>query len=467
MENRVRQLNEGPPRLPARYVLYWTQMNRRADSNHALAYAAMRANDLGLPLLVYEGLTCTYPYASDRMHAFILGGVAEQQKRIEKMGAGYNFYLRKKSSDANDILYRLAMDAAIVVTDDYPTFVARRHNASVPAKLGIPYFVVDSSCIVPMNRHTKREYAARTIRPKIHKLLAEHMRPVPVVKLAHRFHGEKPAWHTEVAAANQSALIAACEIDHTIPPSISFDGGRLAAERQLAEFLKNRLRRYAGHRNSPTAHATSDLSPWLHFGQISALEIALAAEGYAEEHKLIAAEFLEELIVRRELAFNFTRHCDNYDSLDALPDWVHKVSAEHDGDPRDYVYSYEEFAQGRTHDELWNACQKELLLRGKIHGYYRMYWGKKIIEWSATHAEALRVMIELHDRYAIDGRDPNTYTNILWCFGLHDRPWKRRDVFGTIRYMSHGGMVRKTDVDGYLEEIAILERTGKDPFRVS
>jgi deoxyribodipyrimidine photo-lyase len=466
MEHRVRQLNSGPPRLPAQYVLYWTQMNRRADSNHALAYAASRANELGLPLLVYEGLTCSYPYASDRFHAFILGGVSDQQRRMEKLGAGYFFYLRRRQSDPDDILYRLAADAALLVTDDYPTFIARRHNASVPGKIGIPYYVVDSSCIVPMSRHTKQEYAARTIRPKIHRMLVEHMRPVEKVALRHRFNAPKPGWHTDVPPAKFAALIASCDVDHSVAPSISFDGGRLAAERQLAEFLENRLRRYAGHRNSPSAHATSDLSPWLHFGQISALEIALAAEGYAEEHKLIATEFLEELIVRRELAFNFTRHCDNYDSLEALPEWVQKVLAEHDADSREFIYNYDEFAQARTHDELWNACQKEMLLRGKIHGYYRMYWGKKIIEWAASHAEALRIMIELHDRYAIDGRDPNTYTNILWCFGLHDRPWQRRDVFGTIRYMSLAGMERKTDVSGYLQEIAILERTGKDPFRV-
>lgn len=239
----------------------------------------------------------------------------------------------------------------------------------------------------------------------------------------------------------------------------------MAAERQLREFLRERLRRYARERNSPAAHATSDLSPWLHFGQISALEVALAASAYAEEHKLVAAEFLEELIVRRELAFNFARHCEKHDSLEALPDWARKTLAAHDGDRREAVYTLAEFASARTHDDLWNACQKELLLRGKIHGYYRMYWGKKVLEWAPTHAEALRILIELNDRYALDGRDPNSYTNILWCFGLHDRPWRERAVFGTIRYMGLEGMKRKTDVAGYLREIGEMERTGRDPLR--
>jgi deoxyribodipyrimidine photo-lyase len=208
------------------------------------------------------------------------------------------------------------------------------------------------------------------------------------------------------------------------------------------------------------------LSPYLHFGQISALEVALAAREYASEHKLIADEFLEELIVRRELAFNFARFTPDPESLDALPDWCGRTMKKHARDPRPEVYSYDQLARAETYDALWNATQKELLLRGKIHGYYRMYWGKKIIEWSRTYEEALRAMIKLHDIYALDGRDPNTYTNILWCFGLHDRPWAERPVFGQLRYMSLEGMRRKTDVDAYIKEIAALERTGKDPFRI-
>ena len=183
--------------------------------------------------------------------------------------------------------------------------------------------------------------------------------------------------------------------------------------------------------NEPSAHATSGLSPYLHFGQISSLEVALAARAYADEHKLIADEFLEELIVRRELAFNFARFARAVDSLEVLPDWARDTIAKHRRDRRDPVYSPEQFERAETHDPLWNATQKELLLRGTIHGYYRMYWGKKIIEWSPSCEDALATMIYLHDRYALDGRDPNTYTNILWCFGLHDRPWPERPIFGS------------------------------------
>ena len=218
-------------------------------------------------------------------------------------------------------------------------------------------------------------------------------------------------------------------------------------------------------RNEPSAHSTSELSPYLHFGQISSLEVAIAAQEYARKHKLVADEFLEELIVRRELAFNFTRHTPDYDSLNCLPDWAKRTLQRHAFDPRNPCFTCEQIERAETYDDLWNTTQKELLLRGKIHGYYRMYWGKKILEWAKTHEEALRIMIYLHDKYALDGRDPNTYTNVLWCFGLHDRPWAERAIFGQIRYMSNQGMRRKTDVDAYRREMDSLERTGKETAR--
>ena len=265
-----------------------------------------------------------------------------------------------------------------------------------------------------------------------------------------------------MTAANIADLVASCEIDHTFVPLPTFQGGRKAAEKRLRRFLDHRLSRYAREKNEPSAHATSELSPYLHFGQISSLEVALAVSEYAEEHKLIAEEFLEELIVRRELAFNFARYAERHDTLDALPDWAQKTIAAHRKDRRDPVYTREQFEAAATYDDLWNATQKELLLRGKIHGYYRMYWGKKILEWSVTASEALATMLYLNDRYALDGHDPNTYTNILWCFGLHDRPWPERPVFGTIRSMARSGMERKTNVDAYIREIETLERTGKE-----
>ena len=255
-----------------------------------------------------------------------------------------------------------------------------------------------------MSLFEKREYAAYTIRPKIRARLTKYLAKAPSVRLKHKFELPTPELHTEVTGANIAGLLASCEIHHGIRPSTSFRGGTLDAQRRLRTFLKKNLARYAGESNQPSAHATSNLSPYLHFGHISALDVALAVRAYAQRHKLMADEFLEELIVRRELAFNFARHTDQPESLDVLPDWARRTLKKHDRDKRPVVYTFDKLERAETRDELWNATQKEMLLRGKIHGYYRMYWGKKIIEWTPSHAEALAFMISIHDRYALDGR---------------------------------------------------------------
>jgi deoxyribodipyrimidine photo-lyase len=440
-------------------------MNRRVDSNHALAYAVELANSNDLPVLFYEGLTCSYPFANDRFQAFVLEGVPDTERRLAELGIGYIFYLRRTLSDPNDVLYKLAEDAAAIVTDDFPTFVASQHNSSAPSKLRVPYYAVDSSCIVPMSRIEQRQYAAYAMRPKIHKLLPKYLRAVPSLRVRRKFPRKSSPLHTNVAHDAIPSLVASCDIDHTVRASCSFHGGSRSAHKRLRRFLDHKLARYSGEKNEPSAHTTSNLSPYLHFGQISSLEVALAVDEHAREHKLMTGEFLEELIVRRELAFNFARYSAPFDSLAALPAWAHLTLAKHDCDARPYLYSRDQLERGETRDPLWNAAQKELLLRGTIHGYYRMYWGKKIIEWSASHQEALDAMIYFHDRYALDGRDPNTYANILWCFGLHDRPFMERTVFGQVRYMSYDGMKRKTEVAAYIREIARLEQTGEDPVK--
>ena len=453
MDERVRALNDRPVRQGGRYLLYWCRWNRRVESNHALLYAAQMANRMDLPLVCLERLSCAYPTACDRFHTFVLQGVPELQASLRKLGAGYIFQLPRRKTTSDAQLRTVVAGAAAVVTDD-----CLRATPSLDVQL----HAVDASCIVPMSTIPARSYAAYAIRPKIHRLLPEYLRPVPAVQLRRRCRETLDGLNTDVTAANIAELVASCEIDHTIPPSTTFRGGRKAAEKSLRRFLDNRLRRYARDKNEPAAHATSDLSPYLHYGHISSLEVALAVRDHAAEHKLIAGEFLEELIVRRELAFNFRRYADTWDSLEALPEWAQKTIAAHRSDVRDPVYTRHQFETAATHDDLWNATQKELRLRGKIHGYYRMYWGKKIVEWSSSASDALATMLYLHDRYALDGDDPNTYTNILWCFGLHDRPWPERPIYGTIRSMGRTGMERKTDVDAYLREIEYLERTGKE-----
>ena len=442
-----------PVRPGGRYVLYWCRWNRRVESNHALAFAADTANRMGLPLVFFERVTCNYPTASDRFHTFLPEGVPHLAAQLLKRGIGHVFQLPRRKRASGKDLRAVIRGAAAVVTDDCLRPVPH---------LDVQLHTVDSSCIVPMSAIPIQCYAAYSIRPRIHKVLHEHLHSAPNARVRMACRESFDGLHTEVTPENVAALVASCEVDHGVRPSTAFRGGRRQAERRLKRFLSDRLRRYARDKNELSKHATSDLSPFLHYGHISALEVALAVREHAREHKLIADEFLEELIVRRELAFNFVRHAKRYDSLDALPEWARQTIREHRKDPRKPHYPCAQFESAATHDDLWNATQKELLLRGKIHGYYRMYWGKKILEWSASAEEALATMLHLHDRYALDGDDPNTYANILWCFGLHDRPWPARPVYGTIRSMSRTGMERKTNVAAYLEEIEHLERTGEE-----
>jgi deoxyribodipyrimidine photo-lyase len=453
MEGRVRPLNNQPVRPGGRYVLYWCRWNRRVESNQALIHAACTANGMNLPLVVYERLSCAYPTACDRFHTFVLEGVPHFQAQLRKLGIPYIFQLPRRKTTSDELRNAVLRDAAGVVTDDCLRATPR---------LDVRLEAVDGSCIVPMNAIPGRSYAAYSIRPKIHRLLGDFLMPTPGVEIRRRSRETFAELHTEVTPQKIPALVAECEIDHGVQPSTTYRGGRKVAEAFLQRFLEDRLRRYAGEKNEPARHATSELSPYLHYGHIGALEVALAVREHAKTHKLIATEFLEELIVRRELAHNFAHYTPRLDTLDVLPAWARQAIEAHRGDKRDPVYTRAQFEDAATHDDLWNATQMELRLRGKIHGYYRMYWGKKILEWSASAEEALATMLWLHDRYALDGDDPNTYTNILWCFGLHDRPWPERPIYGTIRSMVRSGMERKTDVSAYLKEIEYLERTGKE-----
>ncbi len=464
-QTRIHKLNDAPEHPERSYVLYWAQMNRRVDGNHGLLYACEIANRLGLPVVFYEGLTCTYQWANDRLHTFVLQGVPETAKRLGKTGIGYAFYLRPKKTSPNHALYDLAKNAAALVTDDYPVFIAADHNRSVPAKLDVAYYAVDSSCVVPMRLIEKRQFGAYTIRPRIHKLLPTYLQEPDKLQVTKRWVGAPPSFHVKVTDENIPELVTTCEIDHSVKPSLAYEGGRLAAERLLTNFLERNLKRYAKERNQPAAHATSHMSPYLHFGQMSSLEIALATNEYAGKHKLIADEFLEELIVRRELAFNYARFVERPDRLENLPNWCQETMRLHEFDRKEYTYTPEQIEFAQTGDALWNATQKEMLLRGKIHGYYRMYWGKRILEWTPKYQDAVDIMVDIHGKYALDGRDPNTFTNILWCFGLHDRAWAERPIYGKLRYLSSDGMKRKTNTTAYIEEITQLERTGKDPAK--
>ncbi len=457
-DSRTTQLNKTEINGDGRYVLYWMQLFKRCTHNFALNKAIEIANALKLPLVVYEGLKYYYPWASDRLHTFILEGVEEKKKTFSENGIRYVFYLQKDKSSAKNTIEKLAKEAAVLVTDDYPCFIVPGHNKKIVAKVAIPVYAVDSNGIIPISCFPKEEYAARTIRPKINRLLSDYSDEMRTPKLLVRHPRlELDCPETKITDALIPKLVAACDIDHSVTASEIYKGGEEQARKRLRHFISGILPDYAGSRNRPEIDGSSRLSPWLHFGYISAQEIYHAVlEADAPRESKDA--FLEELIIRRELSFNLTSRNPEYDSLDALPDWAKKTMKKHEGDKREVTYSRKKLEQGETQDALWNACQHELIHTGGLHNYMRMLWGKKIIEWTKDYETAFRLMVDFNNKYALDGRDPNSYAGILWCFGKHDRAWgPERPVFGTLRYLSTKSWWSKVRAKEYIRKYSSID----------
>ena len=451
ISERVQLLNDKPANNDGKYILYWMQMFKRTSHNHALNFAINQANERKLPLVVYEGLKFYYPWASDRFHTFILEGVEEKRAAFENLGIKYVFYLQKDDKSPKDTVAKIAKDAALIITDDFPCFIIPKHNEAIVKKAEIPVYAVDSNGVIPMSRFEKEEYAAYTIRPKIKKILHEYLKPFEEEKLIVRADKLKiDCPDTEITEKNIVKLVAECAIDHDVKASTVYLGGTANGRKRLNKFLKEILTDYDNGRNKPEKDGSSRLSSYLHFGFLSSLEIALAVKD-ADAKQESKDAYLEEIIVRRELSYNFTRFNPQYDSLKSLPDWVQKTMREHVDDKREIVYSLEEMENCQTYDELWNASQREMNVTGEIHNYVRMLWGKNVIAWTRNYEEAFAILEHLNNKYCLDGRNPNSYAGILWCFGKHDRPWMKRPVFGTMRYMTSGSTGKKFNSKQYIE----------------
>jgi deoxyribodipyrimidine photo-lyase len=460
INERVVQLNDKKINKNARYVLYWMQMYKRTTHNHALTWAIRKANELDFPLVVYEGLKYYYPWASDRLHTFILEGVEEKKREFERLGIRYIFYLQKDESSPKNTVARLAKDAALIVTDDFPCFIIPGHNRRIAERAEIPVHAVDSNGIIPMSKFDKEEYAAYTIRPKVKKLLPTYFKPYKEDSIGKDSTSlEVNCPETQVVSSNSATsetsatirnLVSECDIDHTVKPSPIYHGGTVNGRVRLKKFIEEILPDYDTARNKPERDGSSRLSSYLHFGFLSPLEIALAVRDAAAPQEAKDA-YLEELIVRRELSYNLTYRNPNYDSLDVLPAWVHATMREHIGDERQITYSLEQLEAGETHDELWNAAQREITATGETHNYVRMLWGKNVIGWTKSYETAFETLVHLNNKYCLDGRDPNSYAGILWCFGKHDRPWMERAVFGKMRYMTSASTGKKFDSKKYIE----------------
>ncbi len=441
------------PASSGEFVLYWMQVTHRAHDNQALNFAVEQANALGVPVVVYHGLRPDYPWASDRLHTFILEGVRDLTAAFAERGIAYGFYLDQGGPDdpggRESPLVALARRSRLVVTDWFPTFIMPRQLKRLREKVQAPVVAVDSATVIPARLLEKRYSAARWIRGDLMDGLEHWLRPVGDLEPDHRLDSVDWPFEPVHPGDDIADLIAGCAIDHTVPPARGWTGGTVAARRRLDWWLANGLPRYL-ERNDPNVDVTSKLSPHLHFGHLSPQEVLLAAREAGPDESWL--KFLDEMLTWRELAFNFCRFEPKHRTVEGIPDWARTELAEHESDPREAIYSDEELERGETDDELWNACQRAYLRDGWMHNYLRMLWGKSVIGWTENAERALRVLEHLNNKYALDGRDPNSYGGILWCFGRFDRPFFRRPVFGTVRYMSTRAARKKFDVAAYVKD---------------
>jgi len=481
-ENRITALAAGEADPRRDYVLYWMIANRRVGWNFALQRALDWAQELELPLLVFEPLRAGYPWACDRFHRFVLDGMADNGRRLQSSPAGYYPYVEPVPGAGSGLLRALSAGAAVVVTDDTPAFFYPRMLRSAAGQLAVRAEAVDSFGPLPVRAtdttfataHSFRRYLQRELPAHLERLpredpLAGIDIPALEADLAALAPGFSPA---SPADLEDPALLARLPIDHTVG-TVDARGGATAARDLLQDFVHERLADYGERRNHPDQEHTSRLSAYLHFGHISSHEAfaTLAAEELWTASRLAtdargarrgwwgmspgAEAYLDQLVTWRELGANMCHHRDDYDRYESLPDWARATLDEHREDERPHLYSHAQLEAAATHDELWNAAQNQLLTEGRIHNYLRMLWGKKILEWSASPEDALDVMIELNNKYALDGRDPNSYSGIFWVLGRYDRAWgPERPVYGKVRYMSSANAARKLRLKQYLEAYA-------------
>jgi deoxyribodipyrimidine photo-lyase len=450
-ETRIHFLNEAPVASNGEYVLYWMQASQRTRCNHALEYAIERANELGLPVVACFGLMDDYPEANERSYAFLIEGLRDVSAGLRERG----ILFAVKHGPAPAAALHFGKRASQIVCDwNY----LRHHKAwrhQVADEAGKAVVALESEVVVPVEvASDHHEYAAKTIRPKIHKHLKEYLRDVPPQIVKHK--SLKLDVRGDIDVTDVDSALAKLKIDRSVARSPRFTGGEVEAHRLLQRFIRLDLKAYDTDRNEPAEQHTSLMSLYLHFGQISPIEIALAVMKAGD-----ADRYLEELIVRRELSMNFCNFEPRYDDYECLPVWAKKSLSEHRSDKREYIYSRAQLEAAKTHDPYWNAAQTEMTATGFMHNYMRMYWGKKILEWSKSPQAAYETTLHLNNKYLLDGRDANSFANVAWIYGLHDRPWgPKRKIFGLVRYMNAAGLERKFEIGKYVERVGLMARDG-------
>jgi deoxyribodipyrimidine photo-lyase len=451
--SRILRLIDAAPSPEARYVLYWMQASQRVEANHALFEAARIAKDARLPLFVLFVLDASYPGANARSFTFLLEGLAQTATKLKNLGIPLVF----REGRPNDVLNELAEHAHTVVIDVGYTRIQRAWRKTLYLDLIALHprvSLVSAECdvLVPVrDAMDKAAYGAYVLRPKIHKLAALY-RDTPPLPTPQTL--ATPLLPSSRDLADWKQWFNDLPIDHLVPPSTIHRGGASEAKRRLDRFLSKRLPHYLESAD-PSREWTSELSMYLHFGQIGIHTILDELDKITDASLKEAKEaFFEQLVVRRELAVNFVFYNEGYDHFETMTEpWAYQSMARHEADARPYRYTKTEFEQSKTHDPIWNACMTQMRVTGSMPNYLRMYWAKKVIEWSPTHKEAYQTLLALNDTYFLDGRDPNGYAGVAWCFGRHDRPWTERPVFGTLRYMNEAGLRRKFDIDAYVRNV--------------
>ena len=452
---RTSILNRQPVNRSGKYVLYWMQSSQRTDLNHALEHAIARGNELDVPTVVCFGLMDDYPEANERHYAFMLEGLGDVQAALRDRG------IRFLVSHGNppEVALKWSRDAALVVCDRGYLRHQRRWRDRVADESPVRVEQVETDVVVPVETASgKFEIAARTLRPKIHRAWERFL--IDLQPIDPRHESLRLRLEGDFDLREPNAVLEKLKIDRGVARVSCFRGGQSEALRRLERFVAHRLVGYAEGRNEPAGDQTSTLSPYLHFGNISPVRIALAAQSRVGVPRTDLDALLEELIVRRELASNLCYFNGKYDSYDGIPDWARRTLAEHETDVREHVYSDSQLEAAETHDDYWNAAQLQMNLTGYMHNYMRMYWAKKILEWSPSPRVGFERTLRLNNRLFLDGRDPNSYAGVAWTYGTHDRPWApARAIFGMVRYMAASGLERKFDIDRYVAKVDDLARS--------
>ena len=461
---RVTVRRDGVAKPDGKCVVYWMQRAQRGVDNHAVNIAVEVANLLGLPLVVYFAGISNFPSANLRHYVFLQQGLPDIEEDLAKRNI--SFVMRRAPHESHEKLLA-DVDAAFLIGDENPMREPERWRKNLAEKISIPFWTVDTDVIIPSKLIEKAQYGAYTIRPRLYKLLPEYL--VPYENPHAKYEWKRPkGFHADSLTEDMTKGWE--HLDRSVPPVEAWQGGTHAALKRLKLFTGRMLEKYDETRNHPEMDGTSALSPYLHYGHIGPQTIALAVAEAAKGNDAMTKakdSFFNELIAWRELAVNFVIWCPHYDTADCAEDWAKKSIAEHARDEREQLYTLKQLEHAETYDELWNAAQIQMTRHGWMHNYLRMYWAKKILEWTPDAATAVKYCVYLNDKYELDGRDPGGYAGIAWAIvGKFDRPWFDRPIFGKIRYMSGGSTGRKFDSKKYVRQMNALPGGVVEEFRL-